>query len=86
MLKLPFQINIEELLSPLFSIKIERGKDGKEEIGCSPMTKALIPSENKNSQETAQRRLKNFVTQRLRTDLGRSIGVITAIQLVWLKR
>ena len=28
--------------------------------------------------------LKSSITQRLRTDLGRSVGVTTAIQLVWL--
>ena len=29
---------------------------------------------------------KSSVTQRLRTDLGRSVGVTTVIQLVWLNR
>ena len=29
---------------------------------------------------------KRSITQRLRTDLGRSVGVTTATQLVWLNR
>ena len=29
---------------------------------------------------------KTAITQRLRTDLGRSVGVTTVIQLVWLNR
>ena len=35
---------------------------------------------------TTQNATKNVYTQRLRTDLGRSYGVTTAIQLVWLYR
>ena len=29
---------------------------------------------------------KTWITQRLRTDLGRSVRVTTVIQLVWLNR
>ena len=29
---------------------------------------------------------KTSITQRLRTDLGRSVGVTTVIQLLWLNR
>ena len=29
---------------------------------------------------------KTSITQQLRTNLGRSVGVTTAIQLVWLNR
>ena len=29
---------------------------------------------------------KTSITQRLQTDLGRSVGVTTAIQLMWLNR
>ena len=37
---------------------------------------------------TTQRRRQKLIIQRLRTDLhvGRSAGVITAIQLMWLNR
>ena len=33
---------------------------------------------------TPKRHKKSSIIQRLRTDLGRSVGVTTAIQLVWL--
>ena len=51
------------------------------------MTKDHIQSENE-SQETTQRRhqIKASITQRLRTNLGRSFGTTTVIQLVWLNR
>ena len=44
-----------------------------------------INSEFEN-QWTAQKRHQNSITQRLRTDLGRSVGVPTVIQLLWLNR
>ena len=62
---------------------LKRGKEKKKEIWLSPMTKPPIPTEN--SKTKGQRHQKQ-ITQRLRTDLGRSIGVTTVIQLVWLNR
>ena len=46
-----------------------------------PMTKAPILSENE-SQETTQKTTKTSITQRLRTEEGRSVVVFTAIKLV----
>ena len=57
-----------------------RNKRKKEEVRLSPMTKAPIPTENSKPP------LKTSISQRLRTDLGRSVGVTTFIQLVWLNR
>ena len=39
-----------------------------------------------NQLKTQKRHQKNSITQRLRTDLGRSVGVATFIKLVWLNR
>ena len=49
------------------------------------MTKALIPTEMSNGQsDNIKTPPKSSITQRLRTDFGRSIAVTTANQLVWL--
>ena len=46
------------------------------------MTKPPIPTENSK----AKGQPKRSITQRLRTDLERSVGVTIVIQLVWLNR
>ena len=49
------------------------------------MSKALIPAEmSKEQHDNTKTSPKSSITQRLRTDLGRSHGVATVIQLVWL--
>ena len=49
------------------------------------MTKAPTPTEmSKGQSYNTNNATKNSITQRLRTDLGRSVGVTTATQLVWL--
>ena len=49
------------------------------------MTKVLISKEKpKKQRDNTQMPPKTSITQRLRTDLGRSVGVTTATQLVWL--
>ena len=50
------------------------------------MTKAPTPTEmSKGQSHQTNNATKKFeITQRLRTDLGRSAGVTTATQLVWL--
>ena len=59
--------------------------DKKEEIWLSPMTKAPTPTEmSKGAVTTQTTPQKSSIKQRLRTDLGRSVGVTTATQLVWL--
>ena len=51
------------------------------------MRNALTPTENPKTQcENIQTPTKTSITQRLRTDLGRSVGVTIATQLVWLIR
>ena len=49
------------------------------------MTKTPKPAEMSKGKATTQTTpQKSSITQRLRTDLGWSVGVITATQLVWL--
>ena len=57
--------------------------DRKEEIWLSPMTKAPTPAEmSKGQSDNTNNATKSSITQRLRTDLGRSVGVTGATQLV----
>ena len=46
----------------------------------------LYQQKIRNSKDNTQTPSKTSITQRLRTDLGRSDGVKTVIQLVWLNR
>ena len=56
----------------------------KEKIPLSPMKKPLTPTENsKNQSDNTKTQPQTLVTQRLRADLGHTIGVTTAIQLVY---
>ena len=49
------------------------------------MTKAPTPTEmSKGQSDNTNNVTKSSITQRLRTDLGRSVGVTTVTQLVWL--
>ena len=58
-------------------------RENKEDIWLSPMTKAPTPTENvKKANDNTNNATKSSITQRLRTDLGRSVGVTT--KLVWL--
>ena len=51
------------------------------------MTTALTPTENpKTLNENTKTPPKTSITQRLRADLGRSVGVTKPTQLVWLNR
>ena len=51
------------------------------------MTKAPTPTEkSKKQRDNTKTPPKTSITQRLRTDLGRSVGETTATQLVWLNR
>ena len=60
----------------------------KEEIWLSPMTKAPTPTENSKKQgnNIKKRHKKIPITQRLRTALGRSVGVTAVTPLVWLNQ
>ena len=62
-------------------------KKKKEEIWLSPITKAPTPTEKSKKQRDNTKTPPNIsITQRLRTKLGRSVGVMTVVQLVWLNR
>ena len=57
----------------------------KEEIWLSPMTKTPTPAEMpKGQSDNTNNATTSSITQRLRIDLGRSVGVHTATRLVWL--
>ena len=59
----------------------------EKEIWLSPMTKAPTPTEqSKKQRDNTQTPPKTSITQRLRTDLRRSVGVTIATKLVWLNR
>ena len=75
-------------MKTIFSTTIESFiKDKKEEIWPSPMTKAPTPTEkSKKQRDNTNNATKTLITQRLRTDLGRSVGVTTATPLVWLNQ
>ena len=50
------------------------------------MTKAPTPTEkSKKQRDNTKTPPKPSIAQRLRTDLGRSVGVTIATQLVWFK-
>ena len=66
-------------------VKIVKRK--KVDIWLSPMTKAPTPTEkSKKQRDNIKNATKTSITQRLRTDLGRSVWVTTATQLVRLNR
>ena len=49
--------------------------------------KPTLTEKNLRSNATTQKRhQKSLITQRLLADLGRSVGVTTATQLVWLNQ
>ena len=58
----------------------------KEEIWLIPMTKAPSPAEmSKGQNDSTNNATKSSISQRLRTDLGRSVGVTSATQLEWFR-
>ena len=62
-------------------------QEKKEEIWLSPVTKTPTPTEqSKKQRDNIKTPPKTFITQLLRTDLGRSVGVTAVTQLVWLNR
>ena len=60
----------------------EKGK----KIWLSPMTKSRTPIENSNKQSDNTKTLPKLRLHMVLTDLGRSVGVTTATQLVWLNQ
>ena len=62
-------------------------EEKKEEIWLSPVTKTPTPTEqSKKQRDNIKTPPKTLITQLLRTDLGRSVGVTAVTQLVWLNR
>ena len=62
-------------------------KEKKEEIWLSPVTKTPTPTEqSKKQRDNIKTPPKTLITQLLRTDLGRSVGVTAVTQLVWLNQ
>ena len=70
-------------LSLFFRIKQlkEKGRDLIQSYDKKPLHKQKCQKGKVTTQRTPQ---KSSIKQRLRTDLGRSVGVTTATQLVWL--
>ena len=73
----------EQLSTEAMSIFSTQEK--KEEIWLSPVTKTPTPTEqSKKQRDNIKTPPKTLITQLLRTDLGRSVGVTAVTQLVWL--
>ena len=73
------------LRDPQKRIAILWEKRKKEKIWLSPMTKDLHPQKkSKRQRDNKQTPPKTSITQRLRADSGRQVGVTTAILVVWL--
>ena len=64
-------------------VQIALSYEEKKEIWLSTMTKKPIPTENSKTKGLHKNATKTSITQRLRTDLGRSVGETTVIKLVW---
>ena len=72
---------------PIWDLHLFESWEKKEEIWLSPMTKAPTPTEKFTKQrDNTKTPPKTSITQRLRADLERLVGVTTATQLVWLNR
>ena len=63
-----------------WGVSREKGRDLTQSYDKSPYTNRNV----KRAVTTQTTPQKSSITQRLRTDLGRSVGVTTATQLVWL--
>ena len=62
-------------------------QEKREEIWLNPVTKTPTPTEqSKKQRDNIKTPPKTLITQLLRTDLGRSVGVTAVTQLVWLNR
>ena len=63
----------------------EVSKEKKEEILLSPVTKTptKLTEQSKKQRDNMKTPPKTLITQLLRTDLGRSVGVTAVTQLVW---
>ena len=60
----------------------EKGRDLTQSCDKNPFTHRTIQKQRDNIKTPPQ----TLITQLLRTDLGRSVGVTAVTQLVWLNR
>ena len=58
----------------------------KEGIWLSPMRKAPTNRKSKKQRDNTKTQPKTSIKQRLRADLGRSVGVTIATHLMWLNQ
>ena len=72
----------EEVLLFFVPFQREKGRDLTQSYGKDPYTHRKIQKATWQHKHAS----KTSITQRLRTDLGRSAGATTATQLVWLNR
>ena len=69
------------------SITDDSNEEKKEDIWLGLMTKAHTPPEkSKKQHDNTKPPPKTLITQRLRTDLRRSVGGNNSHQLAWLNR
>ena len=61
-------------------------EENREKIWLSHMTEALTPTEKSKKQCDNTKTQPKSITQRLRTDLGRSIVVTTGRQFDWMSK
>ena len=75
-------INLSKFPIFMFFIQRQKGGDLTQSYDKSPYTHGNV----KRAVTTQTTPQKSSIKQRLRTDLGRSVGVTTATQLVWFTR
>ena len=68
------------LLPAPFTVYRQKGRDLTQSYDKAPALTEISKGQSDNT-KTPQ---KSSITQRLRTDLGRSVGVTTATKQVWL--
>ena len=67
------------------SLKIYSKKKGRD-LTQSYDKRPTLTEKSKKQRDNIKRPPKTSITQQLRTDLGRSVGVTAVTQLVWLNR
>ena len=78
------EINASDISS--FSISISGGKRKRKRSDSVLWQKPYTHRKIKNQRDNTKTPPKTSITQRLRTDLGRSVWVTIATQLVWLNQ
>ena len=68
------------------AISIREKKDPTQSYDKSPFTHRKFQKKKNQKRDNTKKSPKTSITQRLPTDLGRSVVVTTVTQLVWLNR